>query len=174
MLLVVILKHLRLLSLLLVDLLHIKHRKHSLSSGSTCLLAQPLCCVSPWRTASVEISFSLLKKKKKIQLLLSLYLCNCKCAIPVAPHPPIQEEQWWQLTSTMCDVPHVEFSSQEEFKPSHMRATSSGRQRWTGVDVVNRGRPWSQLPRNLLPFTTSHIHIIYNTSSCGWNEQDYI
>lgn len=41
--LVVILKHLYLLRLLLVDLLHIKHQKHSLYvSRSTCLLAQPL------------------------------------------------------------------------------------------------------------------------------------
>lgn len=104
MLLVVILKHLRLLSLLLVDLLHIKHRKHSLSSGSTCLLAQPLWCVSPWRTASVEISFSLLKKKnkKKTQLSLSLYVCDCECAIP-APH--LHSGPGWAVMT--ANVSHV-------------------------------------------------------------------
>lgn len=100
MLLVVILKHLRLLSLLLVDLLHIKHRKHSLSSGSTCLLAQPLWCVSPWRTASVEISFSLLKKKKK-----NSFRCPCMSVIASVQSPRPHSGPGWAVMT--ANVSHV-------------------------------------------------------------------
>lgn len=66
-----------------------------LSSGSTCLLVQPLSCGSPWRTVSVEKS----KRKGKVTTFtvpgcLWLRVCN-----PSAP--PFQDEQWAVKTANI-------------------------------------------------------------------------
>lgn len=92
-------------------------------------------------------------------------IASVQSECPSHPRSRMSSKQWWQLTSTMCDVPHVEFLSQGEVKQSHMHAKSSIWQKWMGVDMVIWGWPWSQLLRNLLLSTTSHIYY-FTTSSC--------
>ncbi len=83
-------------------------------------------------------------------------VCVCICASWMAPLTRMSSERWRQLTSTVSDVPHMEFSLHRKVKQSHMHATPSAWQGWMGEIWSAEVEQRAQLPHNLLLSATTH------------------